>query len=307
MPLPKYNEMFKHALEYLADNSPSPWRELEQPLAEKYELSSEECSMMYESGNGPIFLDRVSWCLSFLAMAKLVDRPKRGHYAINDLGKSFLTKSYDELQEFVRVELIKRDQEKAKQATVIEKDEDTETTPHEKLDQAFKEIRDAEYDQILDTILSKTPTAFEKLVILLLDKMGYGGQVKDAGTVTQASNDGGIDGIIKEDVLGLGRIHIQAKRYARTNSVGRVEIQNFVGALAVAQSNKGVFITTSSYSKGAIEYANSLNGATNLVLIDGEQLAAYIYEYGLGMQEEQTITIKKMDSDFWDIMEDEIN
>ena len=105
--------------------------------------------------------------------------------------------------------------------------------------------------------------------------------------------------------MGLGRIHIQAKRYAKENSIGREEIQKFVGALAVAQSNKGVFITTSSYSKGAIEYAENLNGATTVVLIDGIKLARFIYEYGFGMQVEQTFEIKKLDSDFWDSMDDE--
>jgi len=136
--------------------------------------------------------------------------------------------------------------------------------------------------------------------------MGYGGEVKSAGEVTQYSNDKGIDGIIKEDILGLGRIYIQAKRYSRENSIGREEIQKFVGALAVAQSNKGVFITTSTYSKGAVQYAENLNGATTLVLIDGKQLAEYIYEYNLGMQIEQTIEIKKLDSDYWDSMTDEL-
>ncbi|MFY7741542.1 MAG: restriction endonuclease [Flavobacterium sp.] len=135
--------------------------------------------------------------------------------------------------------------------------------------------------------------------------MGYGGEIKNSGLVTKASNDGGIDGIIKEDVLGLGRIHIQAKRYKLESTVGREEIQKFVGALAVAQSNKGVFITTSYYSKGAIDYVNSLNGSTTIVLIDGEKLAEYIYDFGLGMQVEQTIEIKKLDADFWDSMKDE--
>ncbi|MGU9957357.1 MAG: restriction endonuclease [Arenicellales bacterium WSBS_2016_MAG_OTU3] len=142
-------------------------------------------------------------------------------------------------------------------------------------------------------------------MLKLLQRMGYGGGIKAAGEVTNYTNDKGIDGIIKEDVLGLGRIHIQAKRYAKDNSVGREEIQKFVGALAVAQSNKGVFITTSSYSKGASQYAEDLNGATTIVLIDGNKLAQYIYKYGLGMQVEQTFEIKKLDSDFWDSMEDE--
>lgn len=144
-------------------------------------------------------------------------------------------------------------------------------------------------------------------MVLLLQCMGYGGEVKDAAEVTKYSNDKGIDGIVKEDVFGLGRIHIPAKRYAKHNSIGRDEIQKFVGALAVAKSNKGVFITTSSYTKGAVEYADSLNGTTALVLIDGRGLAEYIYEYDLGMQVEQTVVIKKLDSDFWDSMVDDVS
>lgn len=135
--------------------------------------------------------------------------------------------------------------------------------------------------------------------------MGYGGEIKQADVVTSYTNDGGIDGVIKEDVLGFGRIHIQAKRYAQGNSVGRQEIQSFVGALAVAQSNKGVFITTSSFSKGAVQYAEGLNGTTTLILIDGEKLAEYLYEYGVGVQVEHTVQIKKLDSEFWDSMKNE--
>lgn len=130
--------------------------------------------------------------------------------------------------------------------------------------------------------------------------MGYGGKVKDSGLVTKYTNDGGIDGIIKEDILGFGRIHIQAKRYDEKNTIQRDEIQKFVGALAVAQSNKGVFITTSSFSKGAIEYVANLSNTTNIVLIDGQRLAEYIYDFNLGMQTEQVIEIKKIDTDFWD-------
>lgn len=136
--------------------------------------------------------------------------------------------------------------------------------------------------------------------------MGYGGEIKDAGEITKITNDGSIDGIIKEDVLGLGRIHIQAKRYKLDLPVSREEVQKFVGALAVAQSNKGVFITTSYFSKGAIEYARKLNGTNNIVLIYGKKLAKYIYNFGLGMQTEQIIEIKKLDTDFWDSMQDNI-
>jgi restriction system protein len=181
---------------------------------------------------------------------------------------------------------------------------DSEHTPQEKLYASFTNIRKSIYEEILSTILSKTPTEFEKLVVILLQSMGYGGEIKNSGFVTSRTNDGGIDGIIKEDILGLGRIHIQAKRYKLDSGIGREAIQSFVGALAVAQSNKGVFITTSYFSRGAIDYAENLNGSTTVVLIDGEQLAEYIYDFGLGMQVEQTIKIKKLDSDFWDSMLD---
>ncbi len=170
---------------------------------------------------------------------------------------------------------------------------------------SFQNIRKSLYKEILEIILSKKPVEFERLVVQLLQKMGYGGEIKDSGEVTKISNDGGIDGIIKEDVLGLGRIHIQAKRYSIDTAVGREEIQRFVGALAVAQSNKGVFITTSYFSKGAIEYVKNLNGANNIVLIDGKKLAEYIYDFGLGVQTEQVLELKKLDTDFWDSMLDD--
>ena len=178
-------------------------------------------------------------------------------------------------------------------------------TPEEKLFLSYTNILKNIYSEILTTILSKTPTEFEKLVVMLLQKMGYGGEIKNSGLVTKVSNDGGIDGTIKEDILGFGRINIQAKRYKLDIPIGREDIQKFVGALAVAQSNKGVFITTSYFSKVAIDYVENLNGSTTIVLIDGKKLAEYIYDFGLGMQLEQVIEIKKLDFDFWDSMTDD--
>lgn len=215
-------------------------------------------------------------------------------------------KNHRKKNEYVDNEVAKRDKTKKinKNPDITLVETNDRFTPQEKLYTSFSNIRNSVYDEILTTILSKNPTAFEKLVVLLLQKMGYGGEIKNSGLVTQRSNDGGIDGIIKEDILGFGRINIQAKRNRLDIAIGREEIQKFVGALAVAQSNKGVFITTSYFSKGAIEYVESLYGNTTVVLIDGKSLATYIYDYGLGMQIEQTIEIKKMDSDFWDSMAD---
>jgi restriction system protein len=311
MAIPKFNEIMPAVLAELAKDNVGTieWKQLESPLARIFQLTEEEQATEYESGNGRIFLDRISWALSYLSIVKLIERPKRGYCKISDLGRSFAGNE-SEIKKYVKEKIAEHEaQKKASKAEAGngEKSEglNSEVTPDEALDLAAQDIREKVYEDILDTILTKTPYEFEKLVVKLLDKMGYGGQVKDAAEVTQASNDGGIDGIIKEDVLGLGKIHIQAKRYARENTVGREEIQKFVGALAVAQSNKGVFITTSSYTKGAWDYAQSLNGSTNVVLIDGVKLAEYIYTYSLGMQTEQVIEIKKLDADFWDAMQED--
>lgn len=303
MTIPKHDEIRVPALSLLSESGQLKLKEFEAPLAKHFELTDEELQEEYESGNGKIFYDRISWALSYMNMAGLLNKPKRGLYEISELGTEKL-KTPQSINDFIAAEIAKQQKNKPnKQPEVAISNESL--TPQEELYSSAQKIRESKYQEIIDTILSKTPREFEKLVVMLLQRMGYGGEIKQSGSVTSYTNDGGIDGIIKEDVLGLGRIHIQAKRYAQTNSVGREEIQKFVGALAVAQSNKGVFITTSSFSQGAATYANSLNGSTTLILIDGSQLAAYLYEYGVGLQIEQTIEIKKLDSEFWDSMENE--
>jgi len=304
MAIPKHNEIYKSALGLLSDGNERKLKEFEKPLAEQFNLSEDDVNQMYDSGNGPVFYDRISWALSFLSMAKLVEKPKRGIYKISEKGFELLS-TPENIEEYVKTKISEREENKRKeQTTETIISNISELTPQERLYESYDKIRQSIYEDILDTILSKSPREFEHIVVQLLKRMGYGGEVKGSGEVTQASCDGGIDGVIKEDVLGLGRIHIQAKRYNRNSTVGREEIQKFVGALAVARSNKGVFITTSTYSKGAIGYADNLHGNTTLVLIDGQELAKYIYDYNLGMQNEQTIEIKKMDSDFWDSMQD---
>lgn len=308
MAIPKYDEIRISALNLLVDGRSMKLKDFLEPLSKHFNLTEEEVNEMYPSGNGHIFYDRISWALSYLSMAGLLDKPGRGIYTISQKGIDML-KTPEKINEYVDEEVAKRDKSKklskSNQITIVDLNDDR-LTPQEKLYTSFNNIRNSIYQEILTTILNKTPSAFEKLVVLLLQKMGYGGEVKNSGLVTKQSNDGGIDGIIKEDILGFGRINIQAKRYRLDIAIGREEIQRFVGALAVAQSNKGVFITTSYFSKGAIEYVESLFGNTTVVLIDGKDLAAYIYDYGLGMQVEQTIEIKKMDSDFWDSMADNL-
>lgn len=304
MTIPKHDEIRVPALSLLSERGELKLSEFEAPLAAHFGLSEDEVYEEYESGNGKIFYDRISWALSYMNMAGLLNKPKRGVYEISSLGLEKLA-SPDSVNAFIAAEVAKKQKNKPSKPSQVSPDTES-LTPQEELYVSAEKIRESRYQELIDTILSKTPREFEKLVVLLLQRMGYGGEIKQSGVVTSYTNDGGIDGIIKEDVLGLGRIHIQAKRYAQANSVGREEIQKFVGALAVAQSNKGVFITTSSFSQGAVTYAESLNGATTLILIDGQQLAAYLYEYGVGLQIEQTIQIKKLDSEFWDSMDNEV-
>ena len=297
MTIPKHDKMWVPVLELLSENETLRAKELELPLAEKFGLTPEELLEEYPSGNAKIFYDRITWALSYMSMSGLVQKPKRGLYQISEVGKEQL-KTPEKIATFVATQLELRESTK-RIKTTKNMQLTIGLTPQEELYDSSAKIRQSKYNEIIDTILSKSPREFEKLVVTLLQLMGYGGEVKAAGKVTQYTNDKGIDGIIKEDVLGLGQIHIQAKRYARENSIGRDEIQKFVGALAGAKSSKGVFITTSSFSKSAVDYAETLSGASTLVLIDGEKLAEYIYEYNLGMQIEQTIELKKLDSDFW--------
>mgnify|MGYP006086592641 CR=1 FL=1 len=304
MSIPKHFEIRLPAIELIKQNQTMKLKDLELPLADHFNLSDEERTRMYDSGNGSIFYDRISWALSYCNLAGLINKPKRGVYELSNEGIELL-KTPEKIDNYIDEVLSKRDTEKKsikEETTTLANN--TESTPQERLYNSFDSIKKTVFNEILDTVLSKSPLEFEKIVVQLLQKMGYGGEIKNSGLVTKASNDGGIDGIIKEDVLGLGRIHLQAKRYAKDNTVGRVEIQGFVGALAVAQSNKGVFITTSRYSKGAIEYAENLNGSTTLVLIDGNMFAEYMYDFGLGMQVEEIIEIKKLDADYWDDMQD---
>lgn len=273
--IPQFDQIRIQALKTLKSGAVMRAKDFRVPLAEHFHLTDEEMNAWYPSGNGEIFLDRISWALSYLFIAGLVEKPKRGDYKISGKGLS------------------------------IEATGENEPTPQESLYNSYDNIKQSIQSEILTTILSKKSQEFERLVVRLLQAMGYGGEVKNSGFVTKFSNDGGIDGIIKEDILGFNHISIQAKRYALGNNVGRNEVQSFVGAVAGTPSKKGVFITTSDFTKGAMDYVDSLNGSPTVILINGHQLTEYIYDFGLGLQTEMTFKVMKMDSDYWDSMEDD--
>lgn len=307
MAIPKFAELREPILRLLSSNDTMKPKDFITPLAKHFNLTEDEVNRTYSASNAPVFRDRITWTLSYLFLSGLAEKPKRGEYRITSEGREILT-TPDKINDFVDKAMAKREpyetpsKKTGSKSTILT--EISSQTPQEQLLTSYNSIRENVYSDILTTILSKTPTEFEKLVVALLQKMGYGGEIKDSGIVTKVSNDEGIDGIIKEDILGFGRIHIQAKRYKKDICIGREDIQKFVGALAV-KSNKGVFITTSSFSKGAIDYVKNLNGSTTIVLIDGNKLAEYIYDYGLGMQIEDTLQIKKLDADYWDSMKDD--
>lgn len=311
MTIPHFDDLRKPILMLSSDGRVWKKSEFTDPLIKHFNLTDEEATKEYESGNGLIFVDRISWALSYFALTGILNRPKRGYYVISSLGKTFLDKTNEEINIFVKQKMSERQAEKLNNTELgqdVEKNNINQNanTPQEQLYASYETIRQETYEEILDTILTKTPMAFERLVVELLQKMGYGGAVEKAGRVTQYSKDGGIDGEIYEDVLGLGRIHIQAKRYQKSNTIGRPDIQSFAGALLGDNANKGVFITTSKFSVDASIYAQNLSNA-RIVLIDGQKLAEYIYKYGLGVQVEQTLSIKKLDTDYWDNIPDDVS
>ena len=308
--IPQFEEIRIQALRILSTGAVMRAKELRIPLAEHFQLTEEEMNAWYPSGNGEIFLDRITWALSYLFIAGLVEKPKRGGYQISSKGIEMLRTCTDaQINTFIKAAVQSHSQNKhvntQKTNGIQPENKEDERTPIESLDDSYNNIKQSVASEILATILSKKPCEFERLVVKLLQAMGYGGEIKNAGTVTQVTNDGGIDGIIKEDILGFNHISIQAKRYALDSNVGRSEVQSFVGAVAGTPSKKGVFITTSDYTKGAVEYVESLNGSPTVILINGQQLTEYIYDYGLGLQTEKVLKVMKMDMDYWDAMDDD--
>ncbi len=306
--VPKYNEIQQPILKFLSEHTDKPYRAKDMllPLAEHFHLTEEELKAEYASHSKGIFYDRIGWALSYLFIAKLVDKPRKANFTISSEGVKKLKKcTAAEIEKYVQQKVKEQapaPKKKAKAEIVTPKEEPSETqTPQDRLYDSFLKIKKERLDEILQIALNKDPYDFERMVVQLLQSLGYGGEVKNSGTVTKKSNDGGIDGFIKEDILGFNLIAIQAKRYAQDLHVSREEVQRFVGAVAVTPSKKGVFITTSDFTKGTREYVESLNGNPTIILINGEELAEYVYDSDLGMQTEEVLTIKKIDRDFWDL------
>jgi restriction system protein len=302
MPIPDYQTIMLPLLKYLADQQEHSLREVIDSLAAIFELCEVEKQKLLPSGKQSIFDNRVGWARTYLKKAVLLQSTKRGFFQITVRGSEVLkqnlqsidTKYLNQFPEFISFKsktsieaspvIINNGIELVKQKT-----------PQEYLEDAYLEIKQGLADEIITRIKACSPTFFEKLVVQLLVKMGYGGSVKDAGQAVGRSGDGGIDGIIKEDKLGLDVIYIQAKRWEGT--VGRPEIQKFVGALHGFQSKKGVFITTSNFSNDAIDYVSRIDN--KIVLINGDRLAQLMLDYSVGVSTVEMYELKKIDEDFF--------
>lgn len=269
-------------------------------LAEEFNISEEERQIRLPSGDR-VFNNRVYWARLYLIKAGLIESPKRAHIKIINNGLDVLEKNPEKIDfKFLeQIDAFQEYKESAKKTrTTLSEDEPitTEETPEETLENAFHIINEGLALDLINQVKSANPLFFEQLVLDLLIKMGYGGLRKDAAQRLGRSHDGGIDGIIKEDKLGLDAIYIQAKRWE--NTVGRPEIQRFVGALEGKRAKKGIFITTSSFSNEAVQYISNIN--RKIVLIDGEQLTEYMIEYDIGVSTSTTYRIKKIDSDYFE-------
>lgn len=300
MAIPDFQSFFLPLLQFCADGKPHSAQEAYGVMAEYFRMGADDLQEMLPSGKQTTFNNRVAWAKVYLAKALLLESPKRGLFQITARGRELLQtkpatlrvpqlKQYPEFLDF-HAPGAKPD----KTATSV-RDEERSATPEEIFETTYQELSSRLAGELLSQIVTNSPRFFEDLVIKLLVKMGYGGSIKDASEVRGRSGDEGIDGTIKEDKLGLDVIYIQAKRWQ--GSVGRPEIQKFVGALHGQRAKKGVFITTGSFTKEAEQYVATID--PKVVLIDGNRLVSLMIDYNLGVSTVDSYEIKRIDSDFF--------
>ena len=297
MPVPKYDELMKPLLMAVKDGQVYKIKDANAALAQQLNLSAEDLAEMLPSGRQTVYKNRVGWAKTYLKKAGLVDSPKRGTYIITTAGSTllhsdvaitneFLESNYPSFAAFVN----RTDDVDTANDTASITPSDTQT-PEEQMDALHKTINDTLADDLLAEIMQQTPVFFEQLVVDLMKAMDYGDGFK-----TKSSGDDGIDGIIHEDKLGFNLIYIQAKRWNPDVTIGKPEIQKFFGAMmGPPRVEKGLFITTANFSKGAREYAD----AQHIILVDGQKLTSLMIEYGLGVSVQKVYQIKRIDSDYF--------
>lgn len=307
MSVPGFQEFMLPMLSFASDGKEHSLRESIEYLAEKLDISAEDRRDLLPSGSQSRFDNRVGWASFYLKKAKLLEATRRGCFKITKRGLDLLSKNpecidiallqgFDEFKEFVTARPKNDDTEHGSRDGIDLSDDKASTTPDEIIEAAYQKLRDSLADEVIRAVKNCSPSFFEQLVVDLLVKMGYGGSRKEAGQATKASGDEGIDGIIKEDRLGLDVIYLQAKRW--DNQVSRPELQKFAGALQGQRARKGIFITTSSFTRGAIEFCENID--SKIILIDGEQLAKLMIDFNVGVSVNRTLEVKRIDSDYFD-------
>ncbi|MEP1576647.1 restriction endonuclease [Roseibium album] len=305
--IPDYQSLMLPVLRYAAE-SEQRVPDLADRIADDLGLSEEEREELLPSGRQRVLQNRIHWAKFYMGKAGLIDSPSRGRFTASEAGRRFLagnperldTRSLMQFPEFVEFYESSRKSGSSGDRRVpasVEEAEGSSATPEEQIEQAYRSLNAALGADLLDRIRENSPVFFEKLIVDLLVAMGYGGSHKNAAEQLGRSGDGGVDGVINEDRLGLDRIYVQAKRYAEGNSIGRPEVQGFVGSLVGLGASKGVFVTTSSFSRGAIEYAQNL--PQRIILIDGNRLSELMIEHSVGTRSQQTIQIQRLDEDFF--------
>ena len=301
MAIPDFQSLMLPVLQLAQDQREHSLQEAIESLAKRFNLSDDERNELLPSGRQAIFDNRVGWARTYLKKALLLHSPKRSYFQISERGLAVLKQSppfinikfLGQFPEFVE---FKDRSNKSGDNSITEPVEDVLQSPGEEFELAYQRIRIALATELLQTIKTCSPAFFERLVVDLLVKMGYGGTRKDAGQAIGKSGDGGIDGIIKEDRLGLDIVYIQAKRWDET-LISRPEIQKFAGALQGQRAKKGIFITTSKFTQSAHDYAGFID--SKIVLIDGETLAQLMIDYNVGVNVVATYELKRMDSDYF--------
>lgn len=305
MPVPGYQEFMFPILKFLSDDKIHYKKDIFVEMVSVFNLTQAQIEEKLPSQIEPTYINRIGWAITYLKKAGLLESPSRAHFLITNEGKNIVSnnitnlnskylKKYDSFLEFQN---LSNKQELYKES-IIEDSEKESQTPSEKLMSYYELIKKSICDDLLNKVIEQTPDFFEQLVVDLIVAMGYGGSIEDAGKATKRTNDEGIDGLVKEDKLGLDIIYIQAKRWQKGNVVGRPEIQKFVGALAGQGARKGIFITTSNFTKEAMEYKP--RNDTSIILIDGQRLAELMYEYDIGVSVEKRFEIKRLDSDYFE-------
>lgn len=300
MAIPDYQSIMLPLLRFAGDRSEHSIREAIDRLADEFNLSEPERKELLPSGKQATFNNRVGWARTYMHKAGLLHLTRRGYFRVTDRGIEVLTQNPDAinvhfLEQFSEFREFRQRRNEHDEPSAVADELNGTKTPEELLETAYQTLRDDLSSEIRAAIMSCSPEFFEKLVVDLLVQMGYGGSRREAGKAVGKSGDEGIDGIINEDRLGLDTIYIQAKRWE--DVVGRPEIQKFAGALQGHRARKGIFITTSSFSKDAHDYVSRID--SKIILMDGQKLAEYMIDHNVGVTPLASYEIKRVDSDYF--------